>query len=59
MVRAMEIQISDRDIDISAISVRSEDSEQLDEIKQYIKMLKQTRGQHGIPVAMISKTRSF
>ena len=57
MERAMEIPIFDRDIDISVISVRSGDSEQLDEIKQYVMMLKQTRRQHAIPVILISKSR--
>ena len=57
MVRAMETPIFDIDIDISVISVRSGESEQLDEIKQYVMMLKQTRGLHGIPVTLISKSR--
>ena len=59
MVRAMETPIFDRDFDISVISVRSGESEQLDEIEQYVMMLKQTRGLHGIPVTLISKSRQL
>ena len=55
MVSAKEKPIIDRDIDISVISVRTCDSEQLEDINNLVMVMEKTQKKRGIPVTLISK----